>query len=116
YAELVEEFGDPAYERTDAVATTEQKAALGRLTASAIAATELAGEPITAKLSEAPGNGAAVGGVKVVTESAWFAARPSGTEDVYKIYAESFRGSEHLRRVQAEAKVIVDAALAPQGA
>ncbi len=112
YAELVDEFGDPAYERTDAVATKEQKAALGRLTGSAIAATELAGEPITAKLSEAPGNGAAVGGVKVVTENAWFAARPSGTEDVYKIYAESFLGREHLARVQDEAREIVDRALA----
>lgn len=111
YAELVEEFGDPAYERTDAVATREQKAALGRLTASGIGATKLAGEPITAKLSEAPGNGAAIGGVKVVTENAWFAARPSGTEDVYKIYAESFLGREHLARVQADAKLIVDAAL-----
>ncbi len=112
YAELVAEFGDPAYERTDAVASKEQKAALGRITGSAIAATELAGEPITARLSEAPGNGAAIGGVKVVTENAWFAARPSGTEDVYKIYAESFLGREHLERVQAEAKAIVDAALA----
>jgi phosphoglucomutase len=111
YAELVAEFGDPAYQRVDAVATKDQKAALGKLNGSAITATELAGEPITAKLSEAPGNGAAVGGVKVVTESAWFAARPSGTEDVYKIYAESFLGPEHLVRVQSEAKTIVDAAL-----
>ena len=111
YAELVEEFGDPVYERTDAVATPQQKAALGRLTASGITATELAGEPITAKLSAAPGNGAAIGGVKVVAENAWFAARPSGTEDVYKIYAESFLGPAHLARVQAEAKTIVDAAL-----
>lgn len=112
YSELVEEFGDPAYERTDAAATKVQNTALGRLTGSAITATELAGEPITAKLSEAPGNGAAIGGVKVVTENAWFAARPSGTEDVYKVYAESFLGREHLARVQAEAKGIVDAALA----
>jgi phosphoglucomutase len=111
YAELVAEFGDPVYERVDARASKAQKAALGRLNGSAITATELAGEPITAKLSEAPGNGAAVGGVKVVTEHAWFAARPSGTEDVYKIYAESFLGEDHLRRVQAEAKTIVDAAL-----
>ncbi|HEU4848809.1 MAG TPA: phosphoglucomutase (alpha-D-glucose-1,6-bisphosphate-dependent) [Terrimesophilobacter sp.] len=116
YAELVEEFGDPAYERTDAVATKAQKVALGGLTGSAIEAAELAGEPISAKLSEAPGNGAAIGGVKVVTENAWFAARPSGTEDVYKIYAESFLGREHLARVQADAKVIVDAALRPQSA
>ncbi|WP_010204246.1 phosphoglucomutase (alpha-D-glucose-1,6-bisphosphate-dependent) [Salinibacterium sp. PAMC 21357] len=111
YAELVEEFGDPAYERVDAVATKEQKAKLGKLSGAAIAATELAGDPITAKLSEAPGNGASIGGVKVTTEFAWFAARPSGTEDVYKIYGESFKGAEHLRQVQAEAKLIVDAAL-----
>jgi len=111
YAELVEEFGDPAYERVDAAATKEQKARLGKLSGDAITATELAGDPIIAKLSEAPGNGAAIGGVKVVTEFAWFAARPSGTEDVYKIYAESFKGLEHLKLVQAEAKKIVDAAL-----
>ncbi|MBH0109994.1 alpha-D-glucose phosphate-specific phosphoglucomutase [Salinibacterium sp. NG22] len=111
YAELVEEFGDPAYERVDAVATKEQKAKLGKLSGAAITATELAGDPITATLSEAPGNGAAIGGVKVTTEFAWFAARPSGTEDVYKIYGESFKGAEHLRLVQAEAKAIVDAAL-----
>jgi phosphoglucomutase len=111
YAELVEEFGEPAYERIDAVATKEQKARLGKLSGADITATELAGEPIIATLSEAPGNGAAVGGVKVVSESAWFAARPSGTEDVYKIYAESFKGPEHLKLVQAEAKRIVDAAL-----
>jgi phosphoglucomutase len=111
YAELVAEFGDPAYERIDAVATKEQKARLSKLSGDAITATELAGDPIVARLSEAPGNGAAVGGVKVVTEFAWFAARPSGTEDVYKIYAESFKGPEHLKLVQAEAKSIVDAAL-----
>ena len=111
YAELVAEFGDPAYERIDAAASKEQKARLGKLSGDAITATELAGDPIIATLSEAPGNGAAVGGVKVVTEFAWFAARPSGTEDVYKIYAESFKGAEHLRLVQAEAKTIVDAAL-----
>ncbi|MET4583234.1 phosphoglucomutase [Conyzicola nivalis] len=111
YAELVAEFGDPVYQRVDAVATKTQKAALAKLNGSAITADSLAGDPIIAKLSEAPGNGAAVGGVKVVTENAWFAARPSGTEDVYKIYAESFLGDEHLKRVQAEAKEIVDAAL-----
>jgi phosphoglucomutase len=111
YAELTEKYGAPVYERVDAAASKAQKAALGRLNGSAITATELAGEPILAKLSEAPGNGAAVGGVKVVTEHAWFAARPSGTEDVYKIYAESVLGAEHLTRVQAEAKTIVDAAL-----
>ena len=112
YAELVDEFGDPAYERIDAAATKEQKARLGKLSGEAITATELAGDPITAKLSHAPGNGAAIGGVKVTTEFAWFAARPSGTEDVYKIYAESFKGPDHLKLVQAEAKAIVDAALA----
>ncbi|CAN5366683.1 phosphoglucomutase (alpha-D-glucose-1,6-bisphosphate-dependent) [soil metagenome] len=111
YADLVAEFGDPAYERVDAVASKEQKARLAKLSGDAITATELAGDPIIARLSEAPGNGAAVGGVKVVTEFAWFAARPSGTEDVYKIYAESFKGPEHLKLVQAEAKKIVDAAL-----
>jgi len=111
YAELVEKYGDPVYQRVDAVATKAQKAALGKLNGAAITATELAGDEITARLSEAPGNGAAVGGVKVTTDRAWFAARPSGTEDVYKIYAESFVGPEHLAKVQAEAKVIVDAAL-----
>ena len=111
YAELVARFGDPVYQRVDAVATKTQKAALAKLNGSAITAETLAGEPIVARLSEAPGNGAAVGGVKVVTEHAWFAARPSGTEDVYKIYAESFLGEDHLKQVQAEAKEIVDAAL-----
>ncbi|MGR2753985.1 phosphoglucomutase (alpha-D-glucose-1,6-bisphosphate-dependent) [Agromyces arachidis] len=115
YAELVERFGDPAYERTDAAASAAQKAALGKLDGDAITATELAGEPIVAKLSNAPGNGAAVGGVKVATEHAWFAARPSGTEDVYKIYAESFKGPQHLAEVQAEAKRIVDQALQAAG-
>jgi phosphoglucomutase len=112
YADLTAEFGDPAYARVDAAATPEQKARLGRLSGSDITAGTLAGDRITARLSEAPGNGAAIGGVKVVTEHAWFAARPSGTENVYKIYAESFRGPEHLAEVQAEAKTIVDAALA----
>jgi len=112
YTELTEKFGDPVYERVDAVASKEQKARLGKLSGADITATELAGDPIIARLSEAPGNGAAIGGVKVVTDKAWFAARPSGTEDVYKIYAESFVGPEHLAKVQAEAKIIVDAALA----
>jgi phosphoglucomutase len=112
YRELTEKFGDPVYERIDAAASKEQKAKLAKLSGEAITATELAGEPIVAKLSEAPGNGAAVGGVKVVTENAWFAARPSGTEDVYKIYAESFKGADHLKQVQAEAKEIVDRAIA----
>ena len=111
YTGLTEKYGAPAYQRVDAAATKEQKAKLSKLSGDAIAADELAGEPIAARLSEAPGNGAAIGGVKVVTENAWFAARPSGTEDVYKIYAESFRGEDHLRQVQSEAKAIVDAAL-----
>jgi len=111
YADLVDQHGDPAYARIDAPATREQKARLSALTPSDVAATSLAGEPITAKLTEAPGNGAKIGGLKVTTESAWFAARPSGTEDVYKIYAESFRGPEHLAQVQAEARDVVGAAL-----
>ena len=89
-----------------------RRRALGRLAPEAVTATELAGEPITARLTRAPGNDAPIGGLKVVTESAWFAARPSGTEDVYKIYAESFRGPDHLAQVQAEARAVVAAALA----
>ncbi|WP_243065194.1 phosphoglucomutase (alpha-D-glucose-1,6-bisphosphate-dependent) [Humibacter sp. RRB41] len=112
YRELTEQFGDPVYQRVDAAATKEQKAKLGKLDGDAIEATELGGEKIVAKLSKAPGNDAPIGGVKVVTENAWFAARPSGTEDVYKIYAESFLGADHLKQVQSEAKAIVDAAIA----
>jgi phosphoglucomutase len=108
YGDLTAKFGAPSYARIDAAATREQKAALGKLSASNVSATTLAGETITAKLTEAPGNGAAIGGLKVTTDSAWFAARPSGTEDVYKIYAESFKGDEHLKLVQAEAKALVD--------
>ena len=111
YADLVARHGEPAYARVDAPATREQKAALKALTPAAVSADSLAGEAITAKVTEAPGNGAAIGGLKVTTESAWCAARPSGTEDVYKIYAESFRGPEHLAQVQADARAIVDAAL-----
>ncbi|WP_158868426.1 phosphoglucomutase (alpha-D-glucose-1,6-bisphosphate-dependent) [Leifsonia sp. AG29] len=111
YRELTERFGDPVYQRVDAPATPDQKAALSKLDGDAITATELAGEPITAKLSRAPGNDAALGGVKVQTARAWFAARPSGTEDVYKIYAESFDGEDNLREVQEEAKRIVGDAL-----
>lgn len=111
YAELEQAFGASAYQRVDAPATPEQKATLGKLAPSAVSATELAGEPITAKLSHAPGNGAAIGGLKVQTEHAWFAARPSGTEDVYKLYAESLLGADHLAEVQAEARAVVSAAL-----
>ncbi|MCB0912929.1 MAG: phosphoglucomutase, alpha-D-glucose phosphate-specific, partial [Propionibacteriaceae bacterium] len=105
-------FGASSYARVDAPANREQKAKLGRLSASDVTATELAGEPITATLTHAPGNGAAIGGLKVATESAWFAARPSGTENVYKIYAESLLGPDHLAQVQAEAKQVVDGVLA----
>jgi phosphoglucomutase len=111
YGELAQRFGEPAYARVDAPATREQKAVLGRLSASQVTADTLAGDRVTAILTEAPGNGAALGGIKVATEQAWFAARPSGTEDVYKIYAESFRGPEHLARVQEEARAVVNAAL-----
>jgi phosphoglucomutase len=111
YADLVAEHGEPAYARIDAPATREEKKALSALSASSVTATSLAGEEITAKLTEAPGNGARIGGLKVVTESAWFAARPSGTEDVYKIYAESFRGPDHLAQVQEEARGVVSEAL-----
>ena len=112
YAELEAEFGASVYERVDAPATPAQKAALARLAPEAVTASALAGEPITAKLSHAPGNGAAIGGLKVTTENAWFAARPSGTEDVYKLYAESLLGGEHLRLVQREAEAVISAALA----
>ncbi len=111
YADLTEKFGAPAYARVDAPANREQKAKLGKLGGSDVDADSLAGEAITAKLTEAPGNDAAVGGLKVTTESAWFAARPSGTEDVYKIYAESFKGEDHLKQVQEEAREIVSATL-----
>ena len=111
YAELTAKHGKPAYERIDAAATLEQKAKLGKISAEAVTASELAGEPIKQILTHAPGNGAALGGLKVVTESAWFAARPSGTENVYKIYGESFKGDAHLREVQAAAKELVDGVL-----
>ena len=111
YAELTARHGEPAYARVDAPATREEKARLAALSPADVRADSLAGEPITATLTEAPGNGAPIGGLKVVTESAWFAARPSGTEEVYKIYAESFRGPEHLAQVQAEAREVVSAAM-----
>ncbi|MFD4599562.1 phosphoglucomutase (alpha-D-glucose-1,6-bisphosphate-dependent) [Streptomyces sp. NPDC058464] len=111
YAGLTARFGEPAYARIDAPATREEKALLAKLSPAQVTAETLAGEPVTAVLTEAPGNGAAIGGIKVTTENAWFAARPSGTEDVYKIYAESFQGPDHLARVQEEAKAVVMAAL-----
>ncbi|MGH3613684.1 MAG: phosphoglucomutase (alpha-D-glucose-1,6-bisphosphate-dependent) [Pseudonocardia sp.] len=111
YRALTARFGDPAYARIDVATTPVAKARLGKLSGSDVAATELAGEPITAKLTDAPGNGAPLGGLKVTTASGWFAARPSGTEDVYKVYAESFRGPEHLARIQEEARDVVAAAL-----
>ncbi len=115
YAELVARYGDPTYARVDAPASREEKAVLAKLSADQVEATELAGEPIVATLTEAPGNGAALGGLKVVTKSGWFAARPSGTEDVYKIYAESFQGAEHLARLQEEARELVSASLSASG-
>lgn len=116
YNILTEEFGDPAYERMEAAATPAQKQALASLSPEQVESTELAGETITAKLTKAPGDGNKIGGLKVCTESGWFAARPSGTEEIYKIYAESFRGPEHLKQIQAEAQQIVSAALKAAGA
>jgi len=112
YAQLTQRFGDPVYERIDAPATASQKARLKKLSPGEVRATELAGERIESVLSTAPGNGAPIGGIKVVARSGWFAARPSGTEDVYKIYAESFRGTDHLARIQEEARRVVADALA----
>ncbi|MEU9574978.1 phosphoglucomutase (alpha-D-glucose-1,6-bisphosphate-dependent) [Streptomyces massasporeus] len=111
YAALTARFGEPAYARIDAPATREEKALLAKLSPAQVSADTLAGDAVTAVLTEAPGNGAAIGGIKVTTDNAWFAARPSGTEDVYKIYAESFLGPDHLGRVQEEAKSVVLAAL-----
>lgn len=115
YAELTARFGTPSYARVDAPATVPQKAVLAKLSPSDVKTSELAGEPITAKLTRAPGNDAPIGGLKVTTENGWFAARPSGTEDVYKIYAESFRGSEHLAALQEEAKALVASCFAAAG-
>ncbi len=112
YRDLAAEFGEPAYDRVEAPATPAQKQTLARLDARQVQSKELAGEPIRSILTQAPGNGAAIGGLKVETEHGWFAARPSGTEAIYKIYAESFRGADHLRRLLAEAQALVDAALA----
>jgi phosphoglucomutase len=111
YGELTARFGDPVYARIDVACSKDDKAKLGKLAAKDVTATELAGDPITQRLTEAPGNGAPIGGLKVVTEGGWFAARPSGTEDVYKVYAESFKGPEHLARIQEEARDVVAAAL-----
>ncbi|NMH97643.1 phosphoglucomutase (alpha-D-glucose-1,6-bisphosphate-dependent) [Pseudonocardia acidicola] len=114
YRELTGRFGDPAYARIDVATSRAAKARLATLSADDVSATELAGEAIVARLTTAPGNGAALGGLKVTTESGWFAARPSGTEDVYKVYAESFRGPEHLSRIQEEAREVVATALGPE--
>ncbi|MDE3042470.1 MAG: phosphoglucomutase (alpha-D-glucose-1,6-bisphosphate-dependent) [Nitrospirota bacterium] len=111
YRELTEELGEPVYERIDAAATPTQKTILSKLSPDQVHAAELAGDKIIAKLTTAPGNGASIGGLKVVTEQGWFAARPSGTEDVYKLYAESFRGKEHLKRIQDEAQALISRAL-----
>jgi phosphoglucomutase len=107
YRELTREFGEPCYDRVEAPATPEQKKLLAKLSPNQVKITELAGEKIQTVLTHAPGNGAPIGGLKVAAESGWFAARPSGTEDIYKIYAESFRGADHLRRIQEEAQTIV---------
>jgi phosphoglucomutase len=112
YRDLADELGDPAYERIDVPATPEQKAVLNRLSPEQVKISTLAGEPITGMLTRAPGNNTLLGGLKVVAESGWFAVRPSGTEDVYKLYAESFRGSDHLHRIQAEAQDLVEATFA----
>ncbi|MGB6198004.1 MAG: phosphoglucomutase (alpha-D-glucose-1,6-bisphosphate-dependent), partial [Candidatus Acidiferrales bacterium] len=112
YQDLTHEFGEPAYDRVDAPATPEQKALLAKLSPQQVKITELAGEKINTVLINAPGNGAAIGGVKAIAESGWFAARPSGTENIYKIYAESFQGADHLRRILDEAQKIVNNALA----
>ncbi|MEO7242040.1 MAG: phosphoglucomutase (alpha-D-glucose-1,6-bisphosphate-dependent) [Variovorax sp.] len=116
YASLTEAFGDPAYSRVDAPATPEQKSRLSKLSAEQVTRTELAGEPIEKILTKAPGNGAAIGGLKVIAAHGWFAARPSGTENLYKIYAESFEGEAHLQRIIGEAQQMVDAALSPPSA
>jgi phosphoglucomutase len=116
YRELTREFGEPVYDRVEAAATPEQKELLAKLSPRQVKLTELAGEKIQNMLTHAPGNGASLGGLKVSAESGWFAARPSGTENIYKIYAESFRGPDHLRRILAEAQAIVsDTLAAPPG-
>jgi phosphoglucomutase len=115
YAGLTAELGNPVYDRIEAPATPEQKAILSKLSPEQVTSTELAGEKIDKILTTAPSNGAPIGGLKVETASGWFAARPSGTENIYKIYAESFQGEEHLKRIQSEAQTIVSDALAGAG-
>jgi phosphoglucomutase len=115
YQALEGQFGSPIYERMDVPATTAQRAALKNLAPEMVEARNLAGEPIVAKLTHAPGNGAAIGGLKVTSQNGWFAARPSGTEAIYKVYAESFLGPEHLKQIQAEAQEIVQAAFQAAG-
>jgi len=112
YRELARELGEPAFDRVDAPATPEQRAKLSTLSPQQVPFTDLAGEKIQSILTHAPGNCAPIGGLKVIAENGWFAARPSGTEDKYKIYSESFRGKDHLRRIAEEAQAIVDATLA----
>jgi phosphoglucomutase len=112
YRELTQEFGEPVYDRVEAPATPEQKEILEKLSPEQVRSTDLAGEKVQVILTSAPGNGAAIGGLKVAAESGWFAARPSGTESIYKIYAESFRGADHLRQILEEAQTIVSDALA----
>jgi phosphoglucomutase len=112
YAELTARYGSPVYQRIDAAATKDEKAKLSKLSPTQVTAKDLAGEPITSILTEAPGNKASIGGLKVSTANGWFAARPSGTEDVYKIYAESFLGPDHLTQIQTEAKALVAKAIA----
>ena len=115
YRNLEEEFGSPAYARIDAPANTKQKQVLAALNPDLVQADTLADDPIVAKLTNAPGNNAPIGGLKVATEQGWFAARPSGTEEIYKIYAESFRGEKHLEQLQSEARSIVEAAFEKAG-
>ena len=112
YQKLEEQFGSTVYERIDTPASAEQRDALKRLSPETVAATELAGDPILAKHTRAPGNNQPIGGLKVVTSNGWFAARPSGTEDIYKLYSESFEGPKHLQKIQKEAQVIIEAAFA----
>jgi phosphoglucomutase len=115
YEELEDRFGSPAYERIDAPATAKQKTVLKELAPEMITAKELAGEPIISKINRAPGNDAPIGGIKVVSGNGWFAARPSGTEDIYKIYAESFKGKDHLRKIQQQAQEMVNDAFKKAG-